>query len=408
MLPRKEPPKFWLRAVILLHPQRVQDFINCQSSLSAGNFVKKVLHQSRGAKVFLPKSVASVIWDAVRKDAPVHVAIWIYCLISLAITLSLSNESPASLLVYVQQRMGTLFLFMPCLVLAGDMILVVTRYNQKRWLAYRVVFSLRRIGRLLAGMILLLSVSLFFGAFTSIKTLLPTLTHGFLYDRQLADLDRWLHGGVHPWSLLWSIPYARQILPVVQFNYGIVWYAICFGALFFVATSPKADGIRVRYFASYFFTWIFLGNIVAGIWISAGPAFYGFVTQDHACFETLLAALATDTSSISARLFQEYLWSLHESGLAAFGSGISAFPSVHVGLIVMNSLYLWDYSRRLGTIAFAYCALILASSVYLGWHYALDGYVSALVVIVAHQAFKFRWRGLVAQRQQWQGSESVF
>ena len=357
--------------------------------------------------MFLPKSIVSVICDCVRKDAPVHVAIWIYCLISVAFTLSLSNGSPASLLVYIQQRMGTLFLFMPCLMLAGDLLLVAIYYDKKRRLAYRMVFSPRRIGRLLAGMILLLSVSLFFGAFTSIKTLLPTLKHGFLYDRQLADLDRWLHGGVDPWSLLWSIPHAHQILPIVQFNYGIVWYAVCFGALFFVATSPKADAIRTRYFASYFFTWIFLGNIVAGIWISAGPAFYGFVTSNHVRFEALLAALATDTSPISARLFQKYLWSLYESGLAGSGSGISAFPSVHVGLIVMNALYVWDYSRRLGAIAFSYCALILASSVFLGWHYALDGYVSALVVIVAHQAFKFKWRGLIAQRQQWHGSEVV-
>src|SRR5262249_20205055 len=86
--------------------------------------------------------------------------------------------------------------------------------------------------------------------------------------------------------------------------------------------------------------------------------------------------------------YQEYLWHLHVLGQAGFGSGISAFPSVHVGLVVMNALFLADYNRRLGLAGFAYAVLILASSVYLGWHYAIDGYVAAATVLVIHIALK--------------------
>ncbi|MNI64247.1 PAP2 superfamily protein [compost metagenome] len=97
----------------------------------------------------------------------------------------------------------------------------------------------------------------------------------------------------------------------------------------------------------------------------------------------------------SAAEYQTYLWALHESGSAGFGSGISAFPSIHVGLITLNALFLNGYSRRLGVVAFAYVAFIQISSVYLGWHYAIDGYVSMTVVVAAYYALtaflKRRW-----------------
>ena len=67
-------------------------------------------------------------------------------------------------------------------------------------------------------------------------------------------------------------------------------------------------------------------------------------------------------------------------------NGISAFPSVHVGLIAMNALFVAERSRMLGRVAWLYVVLIVASSVYLGWHYAIDGYVSILVVVLAHKA----------------------
>ena len=86
----------------------------------------------------------------------------------------------------------------------------------------------------------------------------------------------------------------------------------------------------------------------------------------------------------SAALSQEYLWILHSLGQTGFGSGISAFPSVHVGLATFNALFAWEYSRRLGILAFVYPGLIQASSVYLGWHYAIDGYAAIIVTALIY------------------------
>ena len=54
----------------------------------------------------------------------------------------------------------------------------------------------------------------------------------------------------------------------------------------------------------------------------------------------------------------------------------------------MNAFFVMDRSRRLGMVALCYVGLVAASSVYLGWHYAIDGYVSIAVVAILHSACK--------------------
>ena len=161
-----------------------------------------------------------------------------------------------------------------------------------------------------------------------------------------------------------------------------------------VATSPRADAVRARYMLMFMFVWICLGNVLAGIVLSAGPAFYGAVTGDSERFAEQLAFLAEGGGRHSAVGYQQYLWSLYSERKAAFGSGISAFPSVHVGLITMNALFLAELSRKKAVAAILYTVLILASSVYLAWHYAIDGYVSILVTAICH----FGLRRVMARR----------
>jgi hypothetical protein len=60
--------------------------------------------------------------------------------------------------------------------------------------------------------------------------------------------------------------------------------------------------------------------------------------------------------------------------------GIAAMPSVHVALPVLYALAAWKLHRRLGILFGAYALLIFLGSVHLGWHYAVDGYVTLLIV----------------------------
>jgi PAP2 superfamily len=61
-------------------------------------------------------------------------------------------------------------------------------------------------------------------------------------------------------------------------------------------------------------------------------------------------------------------------------NGISAMPSVHVAVAVLFALAGGRAGRWPGRLFTAYAGIVLLGSVHLGWHYAVDGYVSAAIV----------------------------
>ena len=337
--------------------------------------------------------VRATIWretcGLVRADAPFYLSIFLYAICTLLLLEGLGAREQATYAIYVK-RWALLFLFLlPAVSLSLDAIRIVHRFDRRRGLAMRRAFSPPRMAQLFGGMTLLTTMVLFQGSFTSIKNVLPLVQRGFPFDGVQADIDRWLHFGTDPWRWLFVVGESAPVRAIVEWNYNVMWFVFCFGALFFVATSPCAASIRRRYLAAFMLTWVILGNVLAGLLLSAGPAFYGEVTGDETRFAEQLAFLAGSLeSSHSAAAYQDYLWSLYKSGQSGFGSGISAFPSVHVGLIALNAFFLAEYSRRWGIAAFAYLALIVASSVYLGWHYAIDGYAAILIVAAIHLTLK--------------------
>ena len=324
-----------------------------------------------------------------REDMAVLLCIALYAAFGfLFLALNQAQEN-AQFGEYLKKAMLLgLFLF-PLCALTVDSVSIFHRFDRRRGLAFRRVFSPRRLGSLVAGSAMLAAIMLFEGVFTSVKNTLVVWQGGFHFDRLFADLDAFLHFGTDPWRIVTPLMNSAAARIFVGYNYGIIWVLITFGAVYFVSSSPKADAVRSRYLVSFMLVWILLGNVLAGLFMSAGPAFYAQVTGDSARFAGLAASLADGAALGDATgFYQAYLWSLHETGTSGFASGISAFPSVHVGLIVMNTLFAWDASRRLGWVMIAYSLLILASSVGLGWHYAVDGYASAILVVAMHLALK--------------------
>jgi hypothetical protein len=319
-----------------------------------------------------------------RQDAMLYALIGLYSLGGLILLGLTDTTEMISHQVYFQQWPQAFAVIMPLMAIVVDLSILILRFDRRRPLAYRRVFSARRIASLVCGVMLMMGLMVFQGTFTSIKNALPALEGGFQYDRIQADIDAWMSFGIDPWRLLHTVAGCGVVLTIVEFNYNVVWFIVCFGALFFVSTSPSADGFRRRYVLLFLFVWIMCGNVLAGMFLSAGPVFYGAVTGDQARFAALTTFLTTSQWSSSASNYQSYLWSLYEQGKPGFGGGISAFPSVHVGLVTLNAFFLAERSRRLGIAGFAYVGFIQLSSVYLGWHYAIDGYVSFIVVTLAY------------------------
>lgn len=226
-----------------------------------------------------------------------------------------------------------------------------------------------------AGMLLCTCMALVHGSYTSVKTIVPDL-FPFRYDSLFADLDFALHG-TDPWRMLrWLDPISSILQPI----YSVGWLLLVVLVTTFVATGRSDVRRKQQYAWSFALCWILLGNLVSSLLLAAGPVYYERVTGS-ARFGDLASHVAQQDGALSAYRVQEHLWTAYNEHLVGLASGISAFPSMHVAMATLFALQAWHAGRILRYAALAFAGLILLGSVYLGWHYAVDGYASIIGTI---------------------------
>jgi len=228
-----------------------------------------------------------------------------------------------------------------------------------------------------------LAAGLFTSIFTCMKSLLNEVVP-FHSDAVLAKLDTALFFGHDPWRLLSPLIDNRAAIRIIQNLYLTGWLLALVGFVGAVSFAKGLRAIRLRFFLTYFTAWIVLGNLVAAAFMSAGPAFYAALTGDRSRYGGLLGHLAFSKGLPNSSItMQHILWSDYTQGQIAPGAGISAFPSLHVAMVTLFALTAFRIDRRLGIAMAFFAAVIFTGSVALGWHYAIDGLVSAIFVSTA-------------------------
>ncbi|MEM8800606.1 MAG: phosphatase PAP2 family protein [Pseudomonadota bacterium] len=228
-------------------------------------------------------------------------------------------------------------------------------------------------------------VPFFIAAFTSLKTQIPFIV-GFSWDEALFAADRWLHGGVDPWVWTHSLFGSDIATTIIGYFYN-AWFGVIW--LFFMWWVFKLDRPveRTRYILAFMFVWIGMGSITALGLSSVGPCFYGRIVPGVDPY----AGLMTTLEAINARVIewpgpfsvwaltaQEHLWFVYTNDLGYAAGGISAMPSMHVSIAVLMACAARHISRKMFIIMVVYAIITMIGSVHLAWHYALDGYVSAI------------------------------
>ena len=196
-----------------------------------------------------------------------------------------------------------------------------------------------------------------------LKAMMPFAV-GFWADPVLAELDGMLFGG-DPWIGLHMLP-----LEWIDRVY-LTWGPLCAATAIALSFAPN-DPRKGRMLLAYFLT---VASCALGQYLlpSAGPVFFEAIGYRHR-FSGLPVLPWVRTTA-------DYLWITYTSPGFSVGSGISAFPSLHVAGAFWIALVVRAYAPRLQMIGWAYWLTIFVGSVYLGWHYALDGIAGSILAI---------------------------
>lgn len=223
-------------------------------------------------------------------------------------------------------------------------------------------------------------------AFTAIKVAIPSLVP-YYGDPYFIAADRFLFLGTDPWRITHAL-IGTLGTHVIDWLYS-AWFTIV-GLILLWAAFSRDPHFQLRAGLAHLLVWLILGSVAAVALSSVGPCFLSPVLGDDQ-YAPLMARLH-DYDSLWSIHWQSFLLETRTS--EAFGKGISAMPSVHVGMALLFYLMCRDRFGTLHVLAGAsllYVAIIWIGSVHLGWHYAVDGIVSAVLTLLI-----WRFSGTVA------------
>lgn len=319
---------------------------------------------------------SSTVW---RANGPFLIILVTYC--SLATTAGQYWGIP----VYPYLYYHAVFLFgfgVTTIAVSYLSIRVMLTRPEHLWTALKesIVDEFQLPARLLIGAPLIVTIPFFFSVFTGFKAGISRIVP-FYADIYLIGVDRWLFGS-DAWVLLNTI-FGQPVLTFgLNFAYHL-WFVVMCIVLFCALFSIAGHRRRSQYLVSFLLVWSVIGNLAATVFSSVGPAFLLPFYADHT-FDGLMDYLRTADQSfpIWALDVQERLLTDAGNSSQRLGSGISAFPSLHVAVAALNAIYFWRSGFLLRWASICFLAIIEIGSIHLGWHYAADGIASLIITPV--------------------------
>ncbi len=239
------------------------------------------------------------------------------------------------------------------------------------------IFNRDYRARLRRAVPMLIVLIIFMQMFSAMKSAIP-LFNSFSWDDAFISLDQRMHG-TDPWRLIQPL----VGLPILTSGFALayhLWILLIYVGGIYFGIYEKSERLKLRYFATYFSIWTVIGMVMATGFASVGPCFLEPILG-NAHFSEQMAYLREVDARYPVMVLdvQDQLLAWHRSGSHGLGRGITAMPSMHIAMVTLYFLAFREKSRLAGWIAGAYALIIFIGSIHLGYHYAVDGYVSFFV-----------------------------
>jgi hypothetical protein len=239
---------------------------------------------------------------------------------------------------------------------------------------------------------LIMRATIFFGwyammlVFSPFKEMIGHITQ-FPLDRPIATFEHMLLGR-DAWEYTHYLFGGAWPTFFLQMSYT-AWFILMWLSVIFCIAKTDKLALRSHFMLAFLLTWILVGSLAANFLGSAGPCFYDqiFGGNRFAALNERLREIDASLKTVAPNLgiaslqMQDWLWKAYSQKDNLFGGGISAMPSVHVAVATIMAQGGYGIGKSTGRAMTGYAVLVWIASVHLGWHYALDGVVGALMAI---------------------------
>ncbi len=323
----------------------------------------------------------SVTRPAWRHHGLLIAIVLIYTSISLTMSYVFGNGAGTDKVASLFSNFLEMLPIMVYLTLLGRFLYatyVVKPANRLDWMKADVRAFVTDWANLRTGAMTFLLMALVLVSFAQLKRLIPIL-HPFSMDSVFMQIDRALHFGYQPYEIVHAVfgyDMAITFFTGAYNHWLFLMYFVLIGACF-LRGAPRA---RMQYLIAFILTWAIGGNLTATLLSSAGPVYYARLGLGDA-YAPLLATLEAHaaTGALSVIPLHEILWTLYTNPDSV--SGIAAMPSMHVGSTVLMAIFFSQFGRWPAIAGWTFAAIIMIGSVLLAWHYAIDGYLGALIAV---------------------------
>jgi PAP2 superfamily len=264
------------------------------------------------------------------------------------------------------------------LLVVLDIAVRASRRSPGRMPAWAAMAEVRRerwtFDRGIAVATALISFYVSYLAYRNLKSVVPLLRPGELFDRQLADFDRAMFGGNDPAVLLHSL-----------LGTGVASYACSAAYMMFFVFIPGTLAAAL----------VFSPNLQAGLfyasaqslnWLLGAASYFvlpslGPVYVEPSVFANLPASGITQLQEL---LMDQRIEFVRDPAIGTAQS-IGAFASLHVSVFVTAALaaHLLGLHRSVKIVAWILVVLTVGATIHLGWHYFADDLGGVVIAALA-------------------------